>query len=1844
MKNNRKILFLPLFVLVLFTFLYISASAAAVIPGDMNGDSLVNVDDAIYLLRHTFKPYDYPINQSDDVNGDGIPGVDDAIYLLRHTFKPEDYPIVSSEHTLTHHAARAATCGQDGNVEYWSCSECGKNFTNAAATTELQNVVIPATGHKLNGQNYANYNINNGSYGVDADAVVVPYWYGYADYTGRLLPIGVKPFAGQSFVCESTDLGYFYCEECGDVVTVNVYYAHNGASVILLEPTCQSAGIRKVDCDNCEYDSLSKDSCDLPVEIKSLPHIYSYELVPTYVDDIAGQLYNLEGTCKGNNCGYCGDVNIFAENIYNVEVNKLKAPNCLEFGETQYIFKQFGYSYTNFMTVKLPKTNHILNGKEVDSYNNGMTTATPGVKAFMNAQFKYAVCESYVDAYFICEYCSTIEGVDSVVGISVQKAHTETDVRIVVPPTCEDPGTKFFICAEENCCYAFGEIIYAEIPALGHSYEYQIEDLCQGMTQSQINDYIKIHGFRYVISMVCTREIDGEGNICGGINEDFAFNGYMYITDVKKGDERKPTCLEDGYVIYTVKIDDSWTQLKFVYPKTNHVLGGAPLESYYGMTTATPGVKPFGGGWDKYSCGYVDAYFVCEYCSTVDGADAIISVTVLKEHSYNYYITEDYEGVLYLKRNCEYCYSIEEIIEELTVNDLTLVNRVEPNRCAAGYITYSYDVDSETTVYYDISIPSEVNHKLNGVHLESYEGLTTSTTGIKAYANLPFDNFDCGEYVSAYFICEYCRNIEYADSVIDVTVIKTHDYDSCEYGIVEYGEILHLEKYCNECGLPEFVRELTINDLTLVNRVEPDHCNSGYIIYNYRVTSSIRVEYRKTLPGGPHTLNGENFDPDKLFPSNTPGVYFFANATPRVCGIQVQGYAYCEFCLLPMHVNIDVVHDFDGTGECTRCGEMLVVHDLTHYEAILATCTEDGNVEYWYCSDCEKYFADEDATTELYDIVIPAAHTGGTEIRDHKEPTNTEYGYTGDTYCLTCGEKITDGRAYKDGYIFIYNISELIDIALDLDGNYILMNDLDLEGKEWTPIGTYESPFTGTFDGNGHVISNYIITQFKSYVGLFGYSTGDFKNLGLKSFRVDVSGGSGFSYAGGLAGYSDGDITNCYATGNIMAQSGTYVFVGGLVAKNNTGTITNCYAKGDMVVLNSGFAYAGGLIAKNERGDIINCYATGNVTANSEDHNHAGGLIGNTYNGNIINCYATGDIWSDSSCISEYTYSYAGGVVGRYDYGLITNCYRYSGQSITVINDNGYIYNADGYVTAIDIATLESVDFHTDTLGWSEDNWYFVEGKNPTLKKAVVHSHSFTHYESVPATCTEDGNVEYWYCTDCEKYFADGEATTELDSVLILAGHTEVIDAAVVATCIETGLTEGSHCSSCGEVFEEQVVYIEKHSTVDHVCTVCGLDFSDATLYNGNYGYEYLGTLENGSNLQGFYLALDEVASKFHNDTSISISENEMQTNGNGEKFGYLESVSYGDYDLTLDEALMVAYTLTSDRPVYYWYGGNYGYSTTAKLFLLSTMEEYANGADRAATHDRIYDAIEEYTYIVATESSAYNIALGYHDAIINAIDYAYDDEGYPVSEEWAHSIIGVFDKLGAVCEGYAETLSSLLNFSGVENAYYSGAPAVGAGHAWNIVRLDDGNWYWIDATWGDQPVPENLDWSTSIWPHPQGISHNYFCVNDTQPVDQFDGMDDGVWEKNFMTDHAKYESRYDVTYPERSNVVFDDADVLELRETFTIDGYTYALIGYGKVQLVSVDETRNIVVPESVVYNNIAYDVIAIGALDENGLFDYSKPIAGNGALKITIPESVTFVWHYALNNILDVVWLAEN
>jgi hypothetical protein len=211
----------------------------------------------------------------------------------------------------------------------------------------------------------------------------------------------------------------------------------------------------------------------------------------------------------------------------------------------------------------------------------------------------------------------------------------------------------------------------------------------------------------------------------------------------------------------------------------------------------------------------------------------------------------------------------------------------------------------------------------------------------------------------------------------------------------------------------------------------------------------------------------------------------------------------------------------------------------------------------------------------------------------------------------------------------ISNAQELQDIRDDLDGDYVVTEDIDLSGvNNFEPIGVEEDPFTGTFDGNGHTITGLTIERLDDEgVGLFG-DTGTgatVRNVSLEDVSVD-----GEQWVGALVGYNQGEIINSHATGSAVADTR----VGGLVG-GNEGSITNSYAEGDVTSVD----IAGGLAGLNI-GDIEESYADTSVAGfEGVTARDMGGLVG-INDGEVEDSYARGEVLGDR---------FLGGLVGASD-------------------------------------------------------------------------------------------------------------------------------------------------------------------------------------------------------------------------------------------------------------------------------------------------------------------------------------------------------------------------------------------------------------------------------------------------------------------------------------------------------------------------------------------------------------------------------------------------------------------
>ena len=303
-----------------------------------------------------------------------------------------------------------------------------------------------------------------------------------------------------------------------------------------------------------------------------------------------------------------------------------------------------------------------------------------------------------------------------------------------------------------------------------------------------------------------------------------------------------------------------------------------------------------------------------------------------------------------------------------------------------------------------------------------------------------------------------------------------------------------------------------------------------------------------------------------------------------------------------------------------------------------------------------------------------------------------------------------------DGSYTVTSADGLMNIAKLVNGgktdiNITLDTDIDLTGKDWTPIGTsFHNSYTGTFDGGGHTITGLTVTTNDEGVGLFGYlgKAGTVKNVVMEGVQItsnQIYGGK----IGGVAGYSDGTIENCSVSGSV---SGT-VYVGGVVGAQWEGSITGCSSSATV----KGTVYVGGVTGQtNSSATLTACYATGNVIIEIHPTNNisGGGLVGFNGGNGVRACYATGNVTSTGSSTGNV---HIGGFFGD-NYTSVTACYWKNN------HEQGIGYNKEGIapeVTKVDgsvVTWQKAVDAMNRALQNAGSEWrYELNGALPTLKK-----------------------------------------------------------------------------------------------------------------------------------------------------------------------------------------------------------------------------------------------------------------------------------------------------------------------------------------------------------------------------------------------------------------------------------------------------------------------------------------------------------------------------------------------
>ncbi|MDY0317337.1 MAG: hypothetical protein RBQ64_02015 [Candidatus Izemoplasmatales bacterium] len=310
-----------------------------------------------------------------------------------------------------------------------------------------------------------------------------------------------------------------------------------------------------------------------------------------------------------------------------------------------------------------------------------------------------------------------------------------------------------------------------------------------------------------------------------------------------------------------------------------------------------------------------------------------------------------------------------------------------------------------------------------------------------------------------------------------------------------------------------------------------------------------------------------------------------------------------------------------------------------------------------------------------------------------------------------------------ENYLEITTVEELKNI--EMNKSYILMNDLDLQDEEWIPLGSYNQPFRGDFNGNGFEISNLTITQEYIYTGLFGYVEGNIYNLTVKDFSINYT-TERITFVGGLAGNSSGNVEDVFVNGTINVinnDSNTYAGLllgqssensySGNIANFLPNEITDNQANGALTIVSERITFVGGLIGK-----VFNSKVTGNFSdttidvTSTEDMANVGGLIGHNYGGITAGyeierkgkdiAVANNIAFSHISVESLLNNAYIGGLIGYNNFG--DNRDNFADTSISaegLIISAGLLIGEDWYSENKDSVARGSLNLTSENISMS---------------------------------------------------------------------------------------------------------------------------------------------------------------------------------------------------------------------------------------------------------------------------------------------------------------------------------------------------------------------------------------------------------------------------------------------------------------------------------------------------------------------------------------------------------------
>ena len=769
------------------------------------------------------------------------------------------------------------------------------------------------------------------------------------------------------------------------------------------------------------------------------------------------------------------------------------------------------------------------------------------------------------------------------------------------------------------------------------------------------------------------------------------------------------------------------------------------------------------------------------------------------EHCGKYFLSDD--------ANPETAKAVEQsefIIPALNHKNAIIQNASEPTETAPGYSGDRYCPDCDTVLEKGYTYWKEDN-----LTWKLYEDgtLTISGTGTMknyndtdnpspAYKNLNVKKVVIEDGVTSIgkYAFWYCKNLTSITIPDGVTSIGRAAFDNCHSltSITIPESVTNIENYAFEwCSS---LSNVTIpNSITSIGTGVFHRCISlTSITIPDSVTSIGESAFERCIGLSSVTI------PDSVTSIGKYAFYACKSLTNITIPDSVTSIGESVFsdCNSLQTISLSCKSSLKKSNFGKQANLVSALHTLKKKEAKAATCTENGNKAYWTCEHCGKYFLSDDANPETAkaveqsEFIIPALNHKNETIRDAVEPNGTKPGYSGDRYCPDCDTVLEKGYTY-------WNEGNLT-WKLDADGTLTISGTGTMKDYDYNNNPSPANQKKGS-------VKKVVIKDGVTSIGNFAfYNCKSLTSITIPDSVTSIE----------LAAFNNCNNLTSITIPDSVTSIGDSAFelcnkLSSITLSNNITSIGNWAFHGchltsitipDSVTSIGAMAFYS---CSNLQTISLSCKSS----LKKSDFGDKADLVSYTNQHTLTKTAAKAATCSES---------------GNKEYWTCEHCGKYflsddaNPATATAVELSETVIPASHKLTKVEAKDATCTEDGNKAYWTCEHcgKYFLSDDTNPETAKAVEQaetvipaSHKLTKVEAKAATCTEDGNKEYWTCEHCKKYFLSDDTNpatakaVELSETVIPASHKLTKVEAKDATCTEDGNKAYWTCEHCGKYF-----------------------------------------------------------------------------------------------------------------------------------------------------------------------------------------------------------------------------------------------------------------------------------------------------------------------------------------------------------------------------------------------------------------------------------------------------------